>query len=272
MAISTEECNAHYDRLLEISNALDVDGKTKESLLMSAQIEFQESYEKSDNISTECRQLQFRSLSAVDWFVRSEASLTMLRSALSTIEALGVANEQNRVDFFKALVGHRRFDEARAFKLKHPTLEVERIPEIAETDIHMPAAFRIADASGDRLVPVSFELDKIRLVAVVHPLCSFSKRALTAIASAQPGMASSRAVYLAPVDQMLFLSELIEWNGANDSVEILLANSREDWPFIDRWATPSFYILRDGQVQATLSGWPDDSQLEKLIRLIESAD
>jgi hypothetical protein len=136
----------------------------------------------------------------------------------------------------------------------------------------MPAAFRIADASGDRLVPVSFELDKIRLVAVVHPLCSFSKRALTAIASAQPGMASSRAVYLAPVDQMLFLSELIEWNGANDSVEILLANSREDWPFIDRWATPSFYILRDGQVTATLIGWPDDSQLEKLNRLIESAD
>ncbi len=239
---------------------------------MAAQVAFQESYDNSDNIDTECRLLQFRSLGVVDFYARSETSLTMLRSALSDIEALGVASEQDRVDFFKALVGHRRFDEARAFKLKHATLEVERIPDIAENDVDKPAAYRIADASGDRLVPVSFELDKIRLVAVVHPLCGFSKRALTAIATAQPGIASGGAVYLAPVAPMLFLSALIEWNVANDSVEIVLANTREDWPFIDSWGTPSFYILKDGQVTATLIGWPDDSQLEKLNRMIDSAD
>ncbi len=51
-----------------------------------------------------------------------------------------------------------------------------------------------------------------------------------------------------------------------------LANTPEDWPFIDRWVTPSFYILKDGQVKATLIGWPDDSQLEKLNRMIDSAD
>ena len=42
--------------------------------------------------------------------------------------------------------------------------------------------------------------------------------------------------------------------------------------FIDRWGTPNFYVLKDGQVQERLTGWPDDSQLDELVRLIESVD
>ena len=184
---------------------------------------------------------------------------------------LGVADEQHRTFFFQALVGHRRFEEARAFKLQHPTLEVEDIPDIAEVDFDHPVAYRI-DESGSQLVPLSMDLSEIRLVAVVHPLCSFSNRAMTVIGSKQNSIRPSRAIYLTPVGQRLHLSELLEWNAAHDSVEIVLTNTRDDWPFISNWGTPSFYILKDGQVQDRLTGWPDDSQIDELVRLIERVD
>ena len=270
-AISTEQCTDHFNHLLEIHLTTVVDRDALGDRLMAAQLAFQEGFDRADDIGTDCRVVQFRSLELVNAYAQSEASLSMLRGALSELEALGVADEQHRTFFFQALVGHRRFEEARAFKLQHPTLEVEDIPDIAEVDFDHPVAYRI-DESGSQLVPLSMDLSEIRLVAVVHPACAFSRRAMTAIASAQPVVAAGRAVYLMPVDHRLYLSELTEWNTAHASMQIVLANSRDDWPFIDRWGTPTFFVLKDGQVQQRLTGWPEDSQLDELVRLIESVD
>lgn len=272
LAVSTDDCQAHYDNLIEIESTLYLDPKAGRAQLMAAQLAFEDRYDTDDDLSTECRLLQLRSLYLVDAYVNSEESLSRFRGALSALEVLGLAEAQHRTNFFRALVGHRRFEEARAYKLQHPTLEVEDIPDIADVALDNPTAYRIADAAGDALVPLSLDLNDIRLVAVVHPLCGFSNKALTAIAAAQPGIAPGHAVYLTPVAERLHLSNLIEWNAAHDSVEMLLTDTREDWPFIDNWMTPSFYILKDGEVHSTLSGWPDDSQLEQLKGLIDSAE
>ncbi|MCB1590344.1 MAG: hypothetical protein KDI56_15645 [Xanthomonadales bacterium] len=272
-AISTEQCTDHFNHLLEIdlTSATEVDRDALGDRLMAAQLAFQKGFDHADDISTDCRVVQFRSLQMVNFYAQSEASLNMLRGALSDLEALGVADEQHRAFFYQALVGQRRFEEARAFKRQYPMPEVEDIPDIAKVDFDHPVAYGI-DESGSQLVPLSMDLSEIRLVAVVHPACAFSRRAMTAIASAQPEVAAGRAVYLMPVDHRLYLSELTEWNTAHASMQIVLANSRDDWPFIDRWGTPTFYVLKDGQVQERLTGWPDDSQLDELVRLVERVD
>lgn len=261
-------CQAHYDRLLGIAEDWSQPGHVMRARLIDAQASFDEHHEET-GFAAECRRLLFDSLYMVDFYVADQVLLARLRKLLSNLETLGEAQDTQRLSFFKALIGHRRFDEARAFRNRHPELELEDVPALLVNDVDTADAYGLDTSAGERLAPLTIELDGVRLVAVVHPLCGFSKRALEAIAGADLGLAPEQVVYLAPVDQMLHLAHLAEWNAAHPSVPIVLASTRERWSFIDEWATPNFYVLADGKVVAKLAGWPDEAQLGVLMDLLE---
>jgi len=50
----------------------------------------------------------------------------------------------------------------------------------------------------------------------------------------------------------------------------VLAERREDWPFIKAWSTPTFHVLKDGQLIGSFEGWPREQgrrlQLAALLR------
>ena len=58
------------------------------------------------------------------------------------------------------------------------------------------------------------------------------------------------------------------WNTAHTDQSIVLARHKADWPMIDSWETPSFYLLHDGQEVAQFSGWPREGNWSQLHALL----
>jgi hypothetical protein len=76
------------------------------------------------------------------------------------------------------------------------------------------------------------------------------------------------ATWLAPVDQRLYLAVVSAWNLEHAATPVALTRHRSDWPMFDSWATPQFYLLRDGKLLAKFSGWPEAGNRDKLLELL----
>ena len=69
-----------------------------------------------------------------------------------------------------------------------------------------------------------------------------------------------------------FESELVgEWNAAHPGFLLSFLHAREDWPMFRSFATPTFYFFRDGQLVATVEGWPKEGRRDALIAAAQTA-
>src|SRR5690606_9789166 len=106
----------------------------------------------------------------------------------------------------------------------------------------------------------------VGLVAVVHPGCGFSRRAAEAIGQ-DPELAGwmrEHGSLLVPQDLTGDLGRFARWAIANDGLPIRVAYRREGFPVFAYWATPTFYVMRDGVVLTRLDGWPDGATTARL--------
>lgn len=104
------------------------------------------------------------------------------------------------------------------------------------------------------------------LVAVVHPHCGPSRRAMMHIEN-HPDLAAlfaNRTVWLADARQVN-LEPLTDWNAQARETKISISYDNYAWPeAIGFMRTPVFYFLRDAVVRDVVIGWPGVEQVERL--------
>lgn len=213
----------------------------------------------------------FRAAELVEFYSRDPAYLDDLRSALLELERRKIATDVQRTSFFRALIGLRQFDAARDYLTSNPGLQVEAVPDIQSPgeDSGSPVVYVVGKA-GRSLQTRYVDIDKgTRLVVVAHPSCAFSRRAMEDLEGDKELRPVLRHVlWLAPVDQHLHLDEVSDWNLNHPLTPVVIARRLSDWPVFNDWATPHFYLLRNGKLVGEFAGWPKKGNREKLVQML----
>lgn len=55
------------------------------------------------------------------------------------------------------------------------------------------------------------------------------------------------------------------WNREHPIASTRLTVQREEWPMIDTWHTPTFYVLENGERAEKIEGWPSEGRRAELI-------
>ncbi|AKC80868.1 hypothetical protein XB05_20635 [Xanthomonas arboricola] len=169
--------------------------------------------------------------------------------------------------FHATLVQFRRFHEAGELAQEHPGIDLEDVPVVQPMASGGKSNAYAIDTEKDLLREIEISTRGQVLVAVVHPLCGFSLRAMHDLRNS-PLLRGTTTVWLAPVGQRIYYDVLKEWNAEHPDQEIMLARSTADWSMVEQWATPNFYLLRDGHVISHFSGWPKTGNWQALRDLL----
>ncbi|PPT78463.1 hypothetical protein XarbCFBP8152_12225 [Xanthomonas arboricola] len=169
--------------------------------------------------------------------------------------------------FHTTLVQFRRFHEAAKLAQEHPGIDLENVPGVRLMDSGGKSNAYAIDTKEDLLREIDISTRGEVLVAIVHPLCGFSLRAMHDLRNS-PLLRETTTVWLAPVGQRIYYDVLKKWNAEHPDQEIMLARSTADWSMIEQWATPNFYLLREGHVISHFSGWPKTGNWRALRDLL----
>jgi hypothetical protein len=171
-----------------------------------------------------------------------------------------------------ALLGARRFDSATRLADAHPAAGLAPLPAIEAGEpgafAGTPTLWRLDDA-GARLARAP--IDTAPLQVLVLAGCHFSADAARDV-GADPLLAPvfrTHAHWLALPPGQEDLQAVREWNLAHPRAPMEMLYDRADWPMFARWTMPTFYVMRDGRVLGSVSGWArDGSSKPALVALL----
>ena len=206
-------------------------------------------------------------------FYTSEARyVDDMRRVLDALAQHNAVTDREREEMYVSLLSLRDFAAAQALLQQSPQLHIDSPPVVpAGFDNPKVTAFDV-DTSANMLMPLQLDVTHgEQLVVIAHPLCGFSRNAVAAIEQ-DPAFArllAATTIWLAPVNGRLYLTEFRDWNGAHPHTRIVQAWHASSWPMITDWASPQFYLLRDGKVVAHVVGWPKQGRKQELMALLE---
>jgi hypothetical protein len=176
---------------------------------------------------------------------------------LGELERRGVAAPAWVKKVHAALVRRRDFDAANAFRARHPAAKLTAMPPVGEErdDGHGPSVLALSE-DGSTLIHRTVALDPVAQVVVVAG-CHFSQDAAHAIENDPLLRAafSRHVLWIMPADWNPADPALVRWNRAHPIAAMSTVYREREWPMIDTWAMPTFYFLRNGQVQSKVVGW-----------------
>ncbi|HZP64928.1 MAG TPA: hypothetical protein VFB32_01350 [Rudaea sp.] len=189
-----------------------------------------------------------------------------MRRLLRELEARRTVTPREYAELYRADVMARDFADARRLVSAYPTLDVEPMPYIREAAaIHGPSELLVVPNRYELVHrPVRLEAER-QIIVVADPLCHFSQDAVRAI-EADPQLASAlaRAKWIAPQGARFAVDAYQQWNRQHPSARLAMAYRNSEWPMIDSWATPTFYVLERGKVVAKIAGWPPEGGRDAL--------
>lgn len=183
-------------------------------------------------------------------------------------------DEQQQV--YGVLVGARQFAAAQAWQTLMEEAAREFLPIIIDRlgPGAWPSVWVVGKTPDTLERRAAKSLAGAQVVMIAGLGCHFSQAAMRAIA------ADARlAERLAPLTQWLVLPEsqlgfrnLQAWNTTHATMELRLIHRLEEWPFVERAATPQFFFLRDGKVVAHISGWPKEGRSDDLHQALDALE
>lgn len=180
-------------------------------------------------------------------------------------------------DYFRTLVAARKWEAATALSKRFPSVTLERLPlHIAQGDASDGASLHYLDYDSSKDLLTRKRLDVaggLSLIVVSHPNCGFSRAALAEIETNRSLRENlpPRTFFVAPTFGGLQLDRVRLWNASHPNTRHVLVDSPISWRFVRQWNTPQFLFLVEGQVVASLEGWPDDSHATLLIAAAQKA-
>ncbi|HEX2121465.1 MAG TPA: hypothetical protein VHL59_07470 [Thermoanaerobaculia bacterium] len=224
---------------------------------------------KLDDLSSADLDLIHRAAEIAGTYAIEERHARDMVAILDELSRRGDATKLHYSATYRMLVAVRDFAGARRLAAKYPAEEFEVLPTVrADPDpAKGPSVWTLSDDKNE-VVRRRVEMDTgPRIVVVSHPLCHFSRNAVSAIAADDVlgAVFRSYATWIAPQSGTLNLPRLQQWNREHRHFEVALVVRQTEWTFVDYWNTPTFYFLRDGAVVQKVIGWPKEGRREDLL-------
>lgn len=165
--------------------------------------------------------------------------------------------------WYDAAIATRNFDCASSIKRLHPDIKRPAPPSVVDA-IHIAAngipAYTLTDdghALSREMLPIA---NGRWLIIVSSPACGFSNRAASDLLHAielQRRLAVNgvQVVWLQPVERRIDVDQARQWSIEHNGARLYWPVSQSDWPQIENWDTPTFYLIDRGNVIATTTGW-----------------
>lgn len=192
------------------------------------------------------------------------------RTLLAEMQSRGLSRPADFDDVYTALVGARMFDEAREFADQHPLPERKPLPKLHGAPALTGATAWTVAADKRELTRQPIDLHKpAQVIVVSSPGCHFSQDAARDIRN-DPVLAKlfrEHATWLNPPLGRSDFDDVQTWNREHPDQSMVIAYAKEEWPMFEDWATPIFYIFKDGELAETIQGWRHD-ELSKALEKV----
>lgn len=211
----------------------------------------------------------FDATALVAFYAREPATLARLQCLYDALATRDLARDDQHRAMRGALIALQRFDQANALNGRLATTPAV-LPAIHGVPLPGRPLLRL-----NRLAQVERAVlaeDGLRVVAVVHPHCGFSRHALQAITTGpEYAWLRERLQLVVPIGQAWPGQDMLDWNLAHPTLPMQPMVADPSWALLDTGQTPVFYLLRDGVVIQTVTGWvPDGADLGAIRAALES--
>jgi len=160
------------------------------------------------------------------------------------------------------LITARRFEDAAGLANRFPNLG--EVPGVRRLTTPADRSLWTVE-EGPRLVQLPpKDMSGTRLIVIASPVCAPTIRLATAAHEDEElhGLLAS-ATWLVPAFGSVLAEPILEWNERFNWAPLALVHDEAEWPEISTWWTPTFYFVKNGQVEETVSGWvPEKSRAE----------
>jgi hypothetical protein len=174
-----------------------------------------------------------------------------------------------------ALLGGRRFGEARLFADAHPRPGRAAIPREIDTlgtRFAGRSVYRY-DAAGNTLERIAVPAAAgIQVVMVVDAACHYSEAALQAIvadAGFSERLRRAGLLVLTPAHSAIPTRFIAQWNADYPQLSLRAPFNAEEWRAVDVTEVPAFFVLENGRVRTKIIGWPGPQQKATLLRALD---
>jgi len=228
------------------------------------------SYQQSESLRLVSRpdlRLLKRAVETTVLLLPSTAHVAQLQMSLAEMRRRGMAEDKDYAYLYQALIGTRQFAEAKTLAQQHPGMNAGTFPTFSPSTI-LPRGWPTAltlDKHSQAMTREAFDPSTpLRIVVVAD--CHFSQDAAHAIeADAQlKPLFAQHAIWLASQEESF--DSAIDWNRKFPDQPIHIAWQNSEWPMLDSWAMPTFYVFHDGKLTKKFSGWYDLKTLKQSLR------
>lgn len=177
----------------------------------------------------------------------------------------------------QALVAARAFGQARTFATARPALAAQAIPAIVDamgTAFSGRSVFDYDQASHTLTRKAFARPVDMELIMVVNAGCQPSRRALDAVRTdpaLRARLQQANLTIIVPPSAAIPFPFVADWNAANPATPIRIPFNLREWASVNTGAVPMFYLLQDGRVTGSVTGWPPEGNAARLHALLDAA-
>ncbi len=189
----------------------------------------------------------------------------------TAVDRLHVRGDHQPTDIdwlYRSLVTARDLAAARALAQRHDDVPLQPLPDIVPL-IGRPPGSRLVyriDGENPRLYEQAIRFDEQpKLVAIVHPGCPFSRRALVDLGQDRDflDLVGDKVLWLSDPNGLFHLRFYQDWQREHPGIGMVLPVDPWDWPFVHAWAFPTFLLVVSDQVVDSIQGWPKESAKQR---------
>lgn len=185
----------------------------------------------------------------------------------ASMVASGKAEPRHHRKLHGLLIAIRSFGQANDLRQRF-AIDVPVLPSLAAVAGDGMTVIGMADRVPAKRMVLSPHPDSgIQVIAMVHPLCGFSKRALGSILS-DPRYAWLRPYLqlVVPREPMWSESAIRSWNEKHPDHPMFAQDMGKVWILMDTLETPVFHLLHKGNLIVSTTGWKGDGEELAVVR------
>ncbi|MCI2245671.1 hypothetical protein L3067_13765 [Xanthomonas sp. PPL568] len=203
----------------------------------------------------------FKATAYAELYSLEVADVDALGCLYRQLASAGAVTNWHTQTYAGALVTVSRYSEANELRKGSGSPNSPALPDLRIPPAAASAGFRFITLQDRRHAQVEVwnpESHRGHIVAVVHPTCAFSVRALSEIEK-NPELQWLRdnLLLVVPPDASLAVNGILAWNTAHPGLPMHPMYLRRDWKVLKSLDTPTFYLVQDGTILASFEGWPN---------------
>lgn len=209
----------------------------------------------------------FAATQIINFYAPDARQLEQMQCLLPQLQ--DASAQARTAELHRAFIAQRRFAQANALRAA-AGLDAKVLPEITGDTAATRQVLTLTDA--DHAVRRTLPQQGWQVVALVHPYCGFSQRALAAITT-DPAFAGLRPhlQLVVPNDQSWPIQQMLDWNRAHPDLPMQPLQPGPAWTALRTGQTPTFHLLKDGALTTTALGWENDGQALRALQALMEA-